>query len=103
MRQAFNWAIDRDTIATQLYGLTGKATANFLVAPEAYQSSNTSYIFVLEKAAELLDQAGWQDTNDNGIRDKNGREMKVLFQTSVNSVRQKTQEDYQASVGVNWG
>ena len=92
VRQAFNLTIDRDTIATQLYGPTGKATANFLVAPESYQSSNTSYSFDLEKAAALLDQAGWKDTNDNGIRDKDGMEMKLLFQTSVNSVRQKTQE-----------
>ena len=92
VRQAFNLAIDRDTIATQLYGPTGKATANFLVAPAPYQSSNTSYTFDLEKAAELLDQAGWQDTNDDGVRDKNGIEMNVLFQTSVNSLRQKTQE-----------
>ncbi|MDY7020625.1 MAG: ABC transporter substrate-binding protein, partial [Cyanobacteriota bacterium] len=48
--------------------------------------------FNLEKAAALLDEAGWKDTNNNGIRDKNGVEMQVLFQTSVNPVRQKTQE-----------
>ena len=92
VRQAFNLAIDRDAIATQLYGPTGKATTNFLVAPAPYQSPNTRYVFDLEKAAELLDQAGWQDTNDDGVRDKDGVEMKVLFQTSVNSLRQKTQE-----------
>jgi peptide/nickel transport system substrate-binding protein len=45
----------------------------------------------LEKAAQLLDEAGWKDTNDNGIRDKDGLEMKVVFQTSVNPLRQKTQ------------
>ncbi|MDJ0703122.1 MAG: peptide ABC transporter substrate-binding protein [Leptolyngbyaceae cyanobacterium MO_188.B28] len=92
VRQAFNLAIDRDAIATQLYGPTGKATANFLVAPAPYHSSNTRYDFDLEKAAALLDAAGWQDSNDDGVRDKNGVEMKVLFQTSVNSLRQKTQE-----------
>lgn len=92
VRQAFNLAIDRDTIATQLYGRTGKPTANFLVSPEAYNSTNTSYKFDLERAKGLLDEAGWKDTNGDGVRDKDGVEMKILFQTSVNPLRQKTQE-----------
>ncbi len=92
VRQAFALAIDKDVIAQQLYGATGKATANFLIAPPQYNSNNTSYQFNLEPAASLLDEAGWQDSNNNGIRDKNGVEMKVLFQTSVNPLRQKTQE-----------
>lgn len=92
VRQAFNYAIDRDMIADQLYGATGKPTANFIVAPVAFVSPNTRYEYNLEKAKSLLDQAGWKDTNNNGIRDKDGVEMKVLFQTSVNPLRQKTQE-----------
>ncbi|AFY79337.1 ABC-type dipeptide transport system, periplasmic component [Pleurocapsa sp. PCC 7327] len=92
VRQAFSLAIDRDTISQQLYGITGKPTANVLVLPEQYNSPNTKYEFNLEKAKALLDEAGWKDTNENGIRDKNGTEMKILFQTSVNPLRQKTQE-----------
>ena len=92
VRQALNQALDRDTIARELYGVTGVATANFLVLPQSYQSPHTSYQFNLDRAAALLDEAGWVDTNDNGIRDKNGVEMKVLFQTSINPVRQKTQQ-----------
>ena len=56
-----------------------------------YASSNTSYQYDLKKAQQLLDEAGWQDTNGNGIRDKDGVEMQLLFQTSVNPLRQKTQ------------
>jgi peptide/nickel transport system substrate-binding protein len=92
VRQAFNLAVDRDTIAERLYGPAGQGTANFLVAPSGLNSPNTDYEFNLEKAATLLDEAGWQDTNGNGIRDKESQEMKVLFITSVNPVRQKTQE-----------
>ena len=91
VRQAFSLAVDRDTIAEQLYGITGKATPNFLVAPPEYVSANTSYEVNLEQAKQLLDDAGWKDTNGNGIRDKNGVEMEVVFQTSVNPLRQKTQ------------
>jgi peptide/nickel transport system substrate-binding protein len=92
VRQAFNLAIDRDTISNQLYGPTGRPTAQILVAPQRYKSDKISYEFNLEKAAALLDEAGWKDSNANGIRDKNGVEMQVVFQTSVNPVRQKTQE-----------
>ncbi|MEM6612401.1 MAG: peptide ABC transporter substrate-binding protein [Cyanobacteria bacterium P01_C01_bin.72] len=91
IRQAVELAIDRDTIAEQLYGVTGKATPNFLVAPPEYASPNTSYEYDLAKAQELLDSAGWKDTNNNGTRDKNGVEMQLVFQTSVNPLRQKTQ------------
>ena len=92
VRQALNKAIDRDTIARELYGVTGVATANILVQPLSYQSPHTSYEFNLAQAAALLDETGWVDTNGNGIRDKNGVEMKLIFQTSVNPVRQKTQQ-----------
>lgn len=34
VRQGFNLAIDRETIAKQLYGAMGKPTANFIVAPQ---------------------------------------------------------------------
>ncbi|MGD2183217.1 peptide ABC transporter substrate-binding protein [Lusitaniella coriacea] len=92
VRQAFNLAIARDEIAQQLYGSTGNPTANFLVAPQQFVSPNTRYEFNPEKAATLLEDAGWKDTDGNGIRDKNGVEMRIIFQTSVNPLRQKTQE-----------
>lgn len=92
VRQAINLAIDRETIATQLYGPTGQATTNFLVAPGPFASGNTSFDYDPEAAAALLDEAGWADSNNNGTRDKDGQEMQIVFQTSVNPVRQKTQE-----------
>lgn len=92
VRQAFSFAMDRETIANQLYGVTGKATANFMVAPQQFVSPNTSYEFNLKKAETLLEEAGWKDSNGNGIRDKDGVEMNILFQTSVNPLRQKTQQ-----------
>ncbi|MBD2234131.1 peptide ABC transporter substrate-binding protein [Phormidium tenue] len=92
VRQAINLALDRDTIAAQIYGPTGQATTNFLVAPDPFASSNTSYDYDPEAAAALLDAAGWVDSNNNGTRDKDDQEMQLVFQTSVNPVRQKTQE-----------
>lgn len=93
VRQALAHAINRDAIAA-LYGDTAEPTTNILVSPSKYDSPNTTnlYPFDLERAAELLDAAGWNDTDGDGIRDKNGMKMSLLFQTSVNTIRQQTQE-----------
>ena len=92
VRQAISLAIDRTTITEQLYGDAGRVATNFIVAPAKYVSPNTEYEFNLERAAALLDEAGWVDTDNDGVRDKDGVEMRLLFSTSVNPVRQKTQE-----------
>jgi peptide/nickel transport system substrate-binding protein len=90
VRQAFAAAIDRRTIAEQLYGAAGQPTGNVLNTPPQFQSPNTHWELDLNKAARLLDEAGWKRSSD-GVRLKDGRRMKVLFQTSANPVRQKTQ------------
>ena len=91
VREAYSLLVDRDTIVNSLYGETGTATANLLVAPAAVVSKNTKYEFNPEKAAALLDEAGWKKGSD-GVREKNGVKMSVVFQTSVNSLRQKEQQ-----------
>lgn len=90
VRRALASACDRESIATQLYGRTGVPAANWLVAPDAFVSPNTSWTFDLDAAADLLDEAGWE-MNGN-IREKDGVQMRMLYQTSLNSVRQRTQE-----------
>ncbi|WP_017299414.1 peptide ABC transporter substrate-binding protein [Nodosilinea nodulosa] len=91
VRQAINLAIDRDTIAKTLYASAGEPTAQLLVAPSDYQSKSVTYTYDLAQAKALLDQAGWVDTNGDGLRDKGGVTLQVLFQAAVNPVRQKTQ------------
>lgn len=91
VRQALNLAVDRDTIAKELYGASGKPIAQLLVAPADYQSPEVTYTYDLEQAKALLDEAGWVDTNGDGLREKDGVALEVLFQAAVNPVRQKTQ------------
>jgi peptide/nickel transport system substrate-binding protein len=90
VRQAYNLLLDRGTIAEQLYAAAGQATSNFLNSPQRFQSPHTHWEFNLDQAAQLLDQAGWRRGSD-GVRVKDGRRMKLLYQTSANPVRQKTQ------------
>lgn len=88
--QAMNLLVDRKSIQTYIYGRTGKATANTVNGPERFVSKNTSFAFDPARANALLDEAGWTKGSD-GIRAKDGKRLKVLFQTSINAPRQKTQ------------
>ncbi len=64
--------------------------ANFLNNPERFRSKNTKWEFNIDKANQLLDAAGWKRGAD-GIRAKDGKKLKFVFQTSINAPRQKTQ------------
>jgi peptide/nickel transport system substrate-binding protein len=90
VRQAVGLLIDRASVQEQIYGRQGQTTANFLNAPSRYFSKNTRWEFSVEKANAVLDAAGWKRGAD-GIRAKDGKRLKMLFQTSINQPRQKTQ------------
>lgn len=90
VRKALSMLVDRDSIKKAIYGRAGRTTANFLNGPEKFVSKNTSWEFNIEKAAKLLDDAGWKPGAD-GIREKDGKKLKILYQTSINGPRQKTQ------------
>jgi peptide/nickel transport system substrate-binding protein len=90
VRQALSLLVDRAAIQEQLYGRQGQATANYLNAPSRFRSPNTRWEFNVDKANAALDQAGWKRGAD-GIRTKDGKRLKMVYQTSINPVRQKTQ------------
>ena len=46
----------------------------------------------MDLAREILDDAGIGDSDGDGVREREGVPLKILFQTSTNSVRQTTQE-----------
>lgn len=90
VRRAINLLIDRDAIQKFIYGRGGIATASFINEPKQFKSKSLSYEFSLDKANKLLDEAGWKKGKD-GIREKDGKKLKYVFQTSINAPRQKTQ------------
>jgi peptide/nickel transport system substrate-binding protein len=82
LRQAIGYAIDNETIATQLYnGL--QVRANSLIVPaftSLHDDTFEGFTYNPEKANELLDQAGYKDINDDGIReDPEGNPFKINF------------------------
>jgi peptide/nickel transport system substrate-binding protein len=90
VRKALSMLVDRDAIKNVIYGRAGRTTANFFNGLAQFASKNTSWEFNIEKAAKLLDEAGWKPSAD-GIREKDGKKLKLLFQTTINGPRQKTQ------------
>jgi len=90
VRSALSMVVDRLSIQEHLVGRTGQITANFLNAPERFRSRNSTWEFSIEKANETLDQAGLPRGPD-GIRVKDGRRLRLLFQAAANSTVQKIQ------------
>jgi len=94
VRQAMALLLDRKSIEEFIYGRGGPATPNFLNNPPRFRSDNMKMEFSVERANQVLDQAGWTRGRD-GIREKGGVRLRFLYQTSVNAPRQRTQQIYQ--------
>ena len=90
VRKALSLLVDKDSIEKHIYGRTGVATPNYISNPERFQSKTTKFEFNVDKAADLLEKAGWKKGSD-GIREKDGKKLKFVSQTSINQPRQKTQ------------
>src|SRR3954451_846461 len=90
VRQALMLLVDRDSVEKHIYGRTVLKTGNFVNNPPRFVSKNTHWEFNLDKANQLLEQAGWKRGSD-GVRAKDGKKLKLVFQTSINAPRQKTQ------------
>ncbi|HEV3175696.1 MAG TPA: peptide ABC transporter substrate-binding protein [Stellaceae bacterium] len=90
VRDALNLLVDRSSVEKFIYGRTGVATANFLNNPTRFRSKATKWEFNIDKANQILDAAGWKRGSD-GVREKDGKKLKFVYQTSINAPRQKNQ------------
>jgi peptide/nickel transport system substrate-binding protein len=90
VRQAMAMLVDRKGVEDFIYGRTGVATGNFLNNPTRFRSPNTKWEFNVDKANAVLEAAGWKKGAD-GVREKGGKKLKLVYQTSINAPRQKTQ------------
>jgi peptide/nickel transport system substrate-binding protein len=91
VRNALNVLVDKLSVHKYIYGRTGFDTANFINNPKKFRSPNMHYEFNVAKANQILDAGGWKKGSD-GIREKNGVKLHMVYQTSINAPRQKNQE-----------
>ena len=91
--RAMSMAIDRSAISETLYGFAGEPTCNLIVGPPAYVSTANDGCLAqdIQGANTLLDDNGVLDSDGDGVREHNGVPLRVVFQTSTNDVRQRTQ------------
>ena len=97
VRRALSMALDRRLLSEIGYGPAGRPACNLL--PFAAGDTDPACLQQdLEGARALLDQAGWVDSDGDGVRDKDGTKLRLVFQTSTNAVRQ----DFQAVIKEWW-
>jgi peptide/nickel transport system substrate-binding protein len=82
--------VDRAGIQEQILGRLGQVAPNFINFPERFRSKNVRWEFNVDKANQLLDAGGWKRGAD-GVRVKDGKRLKMLFQTVTNAGMQKMQ------------
>jgi peptide/nickel transport system substrate-binding protein len=80
VRMALDYAIDRESmIKNQLKGYSRICTGPFSVDSWAYNNSIQPTPYHADNARELLAQAGWQDTDGDGILDKDGVPLEITL------------------------
>lgn len=89
IRHAFAYAIDREELVEKIARGAGKP-GEMGILPEDhiwYNPDQPEYSYDPDKAGALLEEAGWIDTDGDGIRDKNGEKLSYVLSLGSGEVR----------------
>jgi peptide/nickel transport system substrate-binding protein len=104
VRKAIAMSVDREAINRDLLlGLTNVPASYWDALPFYNTPPLQNYPYDPEAAKALLDQAGWVDSNGDGVRDKDGKDLELTYGTTIREIRQDTQAVVQqqlAKVGI---
>jgi peptide/nickel transport system substrate-binding protein len=82
VRQALNYALDKDLIIEEIYGGRSVALPGALSPYNNFvNQSLTPYPYDLDMAQQLLTDAGWTDSDNDGILDKDGQPLSFTIDT----------------------
>ena len=92
VRQAIAHALDYQTIIDSVYlGQGYQIAANVLPAVSwAHDPELQPYAYDQELAGQLLEEAGWVDTNGDGVREKDGKPLKLTLITNAGNKTRRT-------------
>jgi ABC-type transport system substrate-binding protein len=84
VRRALTMAMDRQGLVDGVFGGLGKVTSGpFDQGNPCYDASIAPWPYDLDEAARLLDEAGWTDSDGDGLRDKVIDGKKVPFEFTM--------------------
>lgn len=84
VRRAMTHAFNREKIVTEVFMGLGKIiTGNFYIDTPWYDKSIKPLAFDLEASKALLEEAGWSDSDGDGVRDKMIDGQKVDFEFQI--------------------
>lgn len=82
VRQALNYLIDKDLLIEEIYGGRAVALPGPLSPYNNFVNKNLQpYPYDPDKAIQLLAEAGWTDSNGDGILDKDGQPFSFTLDT----------------------
>lgn len=89
VRQAINYAVDRETIVNTLLKGISEPTTSPLAPTTLYfnPDAGKQYTYDPAKAQQLLEDAGWIDSNGDGVREKDGKDLEVEIFQSANMAK----------------
>ncbi|MFM8320517.1 MAG: peptide ABC transporter substrate-binding protein [Chloroflexota bacterium] len=91
VRQAIAMSLDRNKMAQDLLGGLPAVVETYWDGTPYMDPAIQPWPYDPERANQLLDEAGWVDSNANGSRDKDGVELILSYGTTTNEVRQAVQ------------
>lgn len=105
VRRAMTHIVDREQIVSKLLKGQGQTiTGPFFINGPQNDPDIEPYPYDLDRARELLDKAGWVDSDGDGLRDKNGMpfRFKFMYASDNTSYRRlaKLLKDEAAKVGI---
>lgn len=106
VRQAFAYCINRRELVDKLIGGRGDIPAGYVPANHPYFNTRgiAFYPFDPAKGRSLLEEAGWRDTNGDGIVDKNGRlSLDYVYGPTDNALRASIAEILEQQLKDNCG
>ena len=106
VRQAIANSIDYQGIINQVaFGQGGPIVANVWPSIEwAYNTELEPYTQDLDKARQILDDAGWVDSDGDGVREKDGKRLSLSLMTNAGNEKRENigvlLKDVLAQVGI---
>ena len=84
VRQALNYALDREAIVSSIFYDLAEPAYNFYCDTTLeHPGAVRMYAYDLDKARALLEEAGWVDTDGDGIREKDGKKLEFELATRL--------------------